>query len=330
MKPIYFPFTYINKPMAEALGACFRQTVVYQPSRHHVPEEMQAWVDTGLLEIRVPVSGDENNMDAALKEYGTWVSFHQGGAMEYLKRMRDKIPFFDDTFVSQIKADIQRPSSQSRMQKKAEVLVHARLFLQAAQEFDRQQHEINREMKIFEVMESDLIKGLTGEDETSISQAAEPAGLVKDDPGLYMAAERLKAWNYLRQQDPGAAGLYITGSRSVFDELIDRLPEVLPAMRFDTIPVYEKKTEQFMNWQDHLLESLKLLPDVWPAPINGIEEPPMVSRADKVVSLQIYIIPGEFSHNLFTDRIGNGSFQTDAQPEKMKFKNTLIGLIELY
>lgn len=328
MKPIYFPFTYVDKPAAEALGTCFRQTVVYQPSQQDVPEDMKTWVDAGLLEIRVPVSGDEKNMAAALKEYRNWVALHQGGAIEYLKLIRDKIPFFDDTSISQIKANIQKKGSQKPEQKASEALFHARLFLQAAQEFDRQQNEISREMEMFEAMESDFIKHLTGENETFGAQVDETVGSVKEDLGLFMTAERLTAWNFLRKQDPMASGLYVTNSRSVFEELIDRLPDVRLAARFETIPVCEKKTEPFVNWQDNLLEFLVLLSNGRQVPVDGVKNPPMISGAEKVVALQIYIASGESFHDLFGVRIENGSFQTDFQVQEMKLKNIMFGMIE--
>ena len=78
MKPIYFPFTYISEPVVEATGVCFKQLVVYQPSNQKVPEKMQKWAKSGILDIRVPVKSDEKELDAALRDYKTWVNIHQG------------------------------------------------------------------------------------------------------------------------------------------------------------------------------------------------------------------------------------------------------------
>jgi len=52
MKPIYFPFTYISKPVAEALYACFGKAIVYHPSSKNIPEETHRLVERGLLDIR--------------------------------------------------------------------------------------------------------------------------------------------------------------------------------------------------------------------------------------------------------------------------------------
>jgi len=69
MKPVYFPFTYINDTVARDLYACFGQITVYQPSTHDIPENMQRLADKGLLDIKVPVSGDEAKLKALINEY---------------------------------------------------------------------------------------------------------------------------------------------------------------------------------------------------------------------------------------------------------------------
>ena len=66
MKPVYFPFTFISRPVIEAVSACFRQIVVYQPSERHVPEQMRQWAESGMLEIRIPVKEDEERLEADL------------------------------------------------------------------------------------------------------------------------------------------------------------------------------------------------------------------------------------------------------------------------
>ena len=66
MKPIYFPFTYISKPVVDALGFCFRQSIVYQPARFTVSESLQNWSQDGLLEIRIPFEGDEERLEPLL------------------------------------------------------------------------------------------------------------------------------------------------------------------------------------------------------------------------------------------------------------------------
>ena len=108
MKPIYFPFTFISKPVVKALGACFRQIVVYRPSCRSVPENMQKLQESDLIKIHIPVSGDEDQLDAISKNYGAWINVHQGSEIAFLKTRADTIPFFDESYASQLRADIKK------------------------------------------------------------------------------------------------------------------------------------------------------------------------------------------------------------------------------
>ena len=66
MKPIYFPFTHISDAAVAALSACFKQTVVYQPSRRALPALIQKLADSGLIDVRIPIAGDEKKIDVIL------------------------------------------------------------------------------------------------------------------------------------------------------------------------------------------------------------------------------------------------------------------------
>ena len=159
MKPIYFPFTYISKPAAQALAACFAQTAVYQLSTSKVPDEMRESVDNGILEIRIPVHDNGEKLDAIVKEYRTWADVHRGSEIGFLKSMADKIPFFDESSSSQIRALIKKTGEKAPSpEKTAAPLVHARLFLHMAQELDLQNDRLTRDFVAVEAMEEDFMK----------------------------------------------------------------------------------------------------------------------------------------------------------------------------
>ena len=67
MKPIFFPFTYVSDSVAQALTACFGQFIVYQPLAGKIPEQMRPWVEKGILDIRVPVTEDQKELEAAVR-----------------------------------------------------------------------------------------------------------------------------------------------------------------------------------------------------------------------------------------------------------------------
>ena len=152
MKPIFFPATYVPDSVAQALTACFGQFIVYQPLTGKIPEQMRNWVERGILDIRVPVTEDQNEIEAVVKRYLGWAELHFGGSglkPPFLKSWKDSIPFFKDTSSSQVVADIKalhhgRPTSSA-----PGPLLTARLFLYFAQEFDRQNQEVVQDLKPF-------------------------------------------------------------------------------------------------------------------------------------------------------------------------------------
>ena len=100
MKPIYFPFTYVSDPVAESLSACFGQFIVYQPLAGKIPEPMHAWVEKGVLDIRAPMTEDQNEFEAVVKNYLSWAVLHIDGAglrPPFMQTWKDTTPFFKDS-----------------------------------------------------------------------------------------------------------------------------------------------------------------------------------------------------------------------------------------
>lgn len=327
MKPIYFPFTYISEPAAAALSACFKQTVVYQPSRYNIPAEMEKWAESGLIDIRIPVFGDEHKLEAILKDFRGWANLHRQGALDFLKAWSGKIPFFDETLVSQIRADISKRNGTDQAPKESDDIFSARLFLHIAQEFDLHNIGLNRDLRSFETMEQDLFKNLHGEDEVLHMHTVGKELFHADDPGLYLPVQRLKAWTKLMQQDREMSGVFITTSRFVFDELVDKLPGSELVIGLDSIPLHADRDET--KWQDGFLESLNMLSNnAWPVSTDGMFAVPSPNRHDQYVSIKLYIAAGEIPYDVFTRCLAGNSLQAELQTGAARFKNTLIGIIE--
>jgi hypothetical protein len=329
MKPIYFPFTYISKPAGEALAACFAHTAVYQLSSPKVPDEMRKSADHGLFEIRIPVNDDEEKLDAILKEYRTWADVHRGSELGFLKSMADKIPFFDETSSSQIRAEIKKTWGKDPSREKPDPLFHARLFLHAAQELDLQDHRLTRDLMAVEAMEEDFMKELKGENEEDPARAARIKALEADDPGHYMTEERIESWALLMQQDPRVSGLFITNSRAVLDLLLDRMPEMEEVTRFDAVPAGVPDAEALAAWQDELIKHLEnLATGPWPGKIETMADPPEVPESESTVALTLFIAPGKTPHEFFAQCLGTDALQAESTTDSPRFKNTLIGLVE--
>jgi predicted AlkP superfamily phosphohydrolase/phosphomutase len=69
VKPIYFPYTYVPRWVAETLAACFKQFTVYQPSGRKLPAEMQPWVEANVMEVRVPVQTEDEALAKVVKDF---------------------------------------------------------------------------------------------------------------------------------------------------------------------------------------------------------------------------------------------------------------------
>ena len=161
MKPICFPYTYVSDSLAQALTACFGQFIVYQPLAGKIPEQMGPWADKGVLDIRVPVTENQTDLETGVKNYLSWADLHYGGSglkPSFLKTWKEAIPFFKASSSSQVVADIKeqvygKPGCRARAP-----LLAARLFLYLAQEFDRQNQEVLRDLKRHRLQEAELIR----------------------------------------------------------------------------------------------------------------------------------------------------------------------------
>jgi len=329
MKPVYFPFTYIPKSVGKALSACFRQTAVYQISGTKIPEDMQELSQDGILDIRIPVEVNGEFLDKILKDYRAWVNIHQGTETAFLAAMANKIPFFDESASSQIRADIKKTGKQIPAEEKPDPLFSAKLFLHMAQEFDLQKKGLDQDLMDIDAMEDDFMKNLKWEDDDDHARAVARRQWDKDDPGHFMTTERINAWVSIMLQDSQASGLFITTSRAVLEHLIDIVPEMEQVIRLDAIPIDVDEDETLSNWQDGLIETLEMLATGnWPAPMDDIANPPEIPGSEEKVSLTLYIVPNKTPYGYFADCVETDVFQAESAKTGIRFKNTLIGLIE--
>jgi len=330
MKPIYFPFTFITKPVCQTLAACFSQTAVYQISSIKIPDEMQNWEKSDILDIRIPVKYDGDKLDAILKQYRSWANSHQGSEIAFLKARAHEIPFFDETSTRQITADIKsKGGRQNRSQEKPDPLLNAGLFLHLAQEYDMQNLTLNQDLLAIEAMEQNFMKDLKGENQALDEETALEKTLEAHDPGHYMAKERIHAWTRVMQHDQQGSGLFVTTSRSVFETLIDSAPEAELVDVLDAIPVVENRIEALERWQDELMNQLKMLKAiVWLAETDSIIAAPEIPGCETTVSLTLYIVPGKTPHEFFNRYVEHDSLGVKDKITVPKLKNTLLGLIQ--
>jgi hypothetical protein len=330
MKPVYFPFTFISNPVCQTLAVCFRQIVVYQISGIKIPDEMRQWGESGILDIRIPVKYDGDKLDAIVKQYRSWAASHQGSEIAFLKSRAHEIPFFDENSTRQIMADIKgKESRQKRSIEKPDPLLNAGLFLHLAQEYDIQNLTLSQDLQAIEAIEKDFMEELKGEDQAFDEESALEKTWETHDPGHYMTKERIQAWSRLMQQDPQDSGVFVTTSRSVFESLIDSTPEAELVDVLDTIPVVDNEVEALETWRDELMKHLEMLSTViWTAKTDPIITVPEIPECEIKASLTLYIVPGKTPHEFFHRYVEHDVFNYKEKYQKVRLKNTLLGLIE--
>lgn len=290
MKPVYFPFTYINDTVARDLYACFGQITVYQPSTHDIPENMQRLADKGLLDIKVPVSGDEAKLEALIKEYKEWGELHQKSDAAFLKAIGERVPFFDDTFSTQLASQIKRIRDDNYSKEKPDILFNARLFLCLAQDYDIMQDGINRDLISVYEMEKKLLEGLTHEDEEFFIKKTGSSLQAADDSGKYKIKERIEAWTYLMSNDKENPRLFITGSRDAFDFIIEKSGDIKEVVELASVPVCAQA--DIMNkWRNLFIGQVEgLLKDDDFQIDKKIYDLPAAKEPDRGMSLKIFRI----------------------------------------
>ena len=340
MKPIYFPFTYISKPVVDALGFCFRQSVVYQPARFTVSEKLQNWSQDGMLEIRIPFEGDEERLAAILKDYREWAKLHRdsrGLQNAFTRSLGEKVPFYDETSTSRIKADIKKDQQQNQLPGEVDPSFGARLFLAIAQEFDMNTERLRRDLSSIEAMENNLLANLQGRSQSGDQFAGRKnnSAFNSGDAAEYMIPERFMAWFQLMQFDRelgrDSSGLFLTSSRSVLYYLLDSAPQSEKILTVDTIPVDAQKSAEIEAWRDHLTAQLQRL-----AATSRSKEAVKVAAApaDKncqlLASLTLYVVPEESPRSLFSRCIGRTSTSAGNEIKESHVEDIIIGYLSLH
>lgn len=223
MKTLYFPFTWISEAQLAALERFFARPVMLAPSEEGIAKDTREMAASGRIDLQVPIAAEGDRVAAILREYRNWADLRGGGDLAAARGLEGSIPFFSDSHVAKIRADIRKGIDSPPAVHTAERQVRARLFLQMAQEYDRQRQEIESEMAALQRLEEALYTDLQ---DGAGDPARRPAS-ADVDPGRFMAIDRIRAWARLFLA-AAAAGplpdLFVTDSRDIFDTVLDDLP----------------------------------------------------------------------------------------------------------
>jgi hypothetical protein len=332
MKPVYFPYTYVSRWVAQALAACFQHFIVYWPSNTKVPHGMQPWVEANVVEVRLPVQTDDQAIKRVIEDFRSFASLHQNSkeikTAAFLRQL-GSVPFFDETAVSQIVRDVKKNIKSETNDKNFDPMFCAQVFLHFAQEFDRQRDELSQELGIYDQRSQELIKNLRGLDAIDSSATGSAAEIKADDPGEYMALDRLQAWARLFLEDPVDSGLFVTSSQSVFNHLIERQPAAEKIIQSAELPAVPPEEDALITWRHGFLKQIEQLIETGGSkPAHGFTDIPRAETAGAKVALTLYRLPGRSSGDLFASILETQPSHKIKSQLSVKSKNTLLGFVE--
>jgi hypothetical protein len=334
MKPIYFPYTYIADPVAEAVAACFGQFTVYRPLADRLPLSMQSWVDKKIIDIRIPVRGDDQELKSAAENYLNWANLHAGGSRvthASLKTLTGAGPFLDASLSSQIAADVKGQINGTSADKSADPVRSSRIFLYFAQQFDQQSQEIDQVLVESIKKEQVLIRDLKVEEDALAAELKKEHAPMPDVNSDYLIAVRLEAWVRVLLKDRQPPGFFVTHSTAMLEQLLDRVPAAEKILDLEAIPPSTATTAGRAPWQEKLMSYLyHIVVNKWPAASDDQSEGFDIPPAENTVSLKIYLVPGQNPFQFFCSAAGiEGPGANNARPTA-EGRNTLLALVQPY
>jgi hypothetical protein len=179
----------------------------------------------GLIEIRTPLSGDEDRLRSALAEFTEWARLNPGKSTAgtgFLGARQGEVPFFDETAVNRIRSDIKNYGQSGQAETKTDEAFSARLFLALAQENDRAVEGLDQDLDRFEAMEKGFLETLKDADEADFSRQAHGGTLWREDRGARSTGQRIRAWASLAAADEALPEVVVTSSPAVIDLLQEK------------------------------------------------------------------------------------------------------------
>jgi hypothetical protein len=228
MHALFFPFTHIEAQALSAVAALLGAgPVIYRPSRWRIPAALSAWQAAGRLELRVPLSGDEEALRALWQDWQDWAARLSHAERSAAELRPPGVPFCDPEGSDRIRSRLRAPDAAQQptggREGAAGRLRRARLFLHLAEDHDLQQQAVAHSLQHCRDGEKRLLAALHGCEAAALPPL--PANDLAADPGAWATAERVAAWCRLlaadpRQADPDeASALLITTSAAVFSHL---------------------------------------------------------------------------------------------------------------
>ena len=332
MKPLYFPYTFVTRKAALEISVFFKAFAVYQPNGDPIPGEMLPLADSGLLEVRIPDDSETSRFKRVVKDFRLWGHQQRTGEeiqAAVLRSSNDPVPFFDESSATQIVAGIRQQTTPSHKSDAVDSTFEARVFLAFAQEYDRQNQDINWELGAYKDKVKDLVDGIDAEGDNPIKAPFSGLEIRQSDPAEFMVLKRLEAWASLYHKDTADAELLLTTHPGVLDHLSELFPSIVRIYEFACESADLGKDEARQAWQQNLLMHLSQLAQTdWPA---ALDMPSQVFEADKNEAhfcLCVYIIPDLMPRDCLARCLSSSDIRSGGQVPTSRIRNTIIALIQ--
>lgn len=330
MKPVYMPFTYLTEPTARILSALMGPVVVYQPLENRVDDSLTALADQGLIDIRTPLTGDENRLAAALSEFTQWAGENPGRSTpgaDYVGSQQGNVPYFDDSSISRIRSEIKQYKGRPADTNAQETGFSARLFLAAAEQNDRTTAHLDQDLKQFKALEQGFLDSLVDSDEADFSRRALGSQIWQEDPGAKRTEQRIRAWAALAAADPELPDLLITTSPAVVDTLVETKGEAInleqlamlrfPVVQADAPPILAKTLAELAQRPSLTADACEAITAL---SSDGLDDPALAVTLYAAIDCPPASVIGQMAPA--------GALPAEKKPSQGKARHTLILLVE--
>jgi hypothetical protein len=232
----YMPFSYMPASLIDSLTRALGPVTVWQPSDDLVPAHMRAAVEKGLLYLHYPADVNQTLLALTIQQYASWADLHKGrsGDLTGFFRSEQETATGVQESTRVIRAQI-RSSGRDESAAVESPQFQAALFLGLAHRYDQQQDALSLELRSVASLEQKFGRILGEDGEGNLASGRTPVDQVFD-PGAFMTERRIEAWARVAAGGRSSERVFLTTSQAVWESLIDRLPEAVPAPHIDLDP----------------------------------------------------------------------------------------------
>jgi hypothetical protein len=245
MIPIFFPATYISPSTLNICQEWFDQIIVYQASEQFTPDHYQ---NNQRLIIKTPLASQFDTQKFKQEIlYLNALTRESGQNLDHLKARPEEIPFFDESSVNRIRAQIKQNTHQHEQADNKQLLFA--LYCQLFQDLDMQQEDVNRTFAKIENSYTKLFQDL----DNDLSNSAPQYNNYKKV--MTHISERLRIFFNLYNYDQEKSSILVTNHHDVIYEIQEWNDEIELVYHFEQSQMANAKLllQEDLNIQIHQL-----------------------------------------------------------------------------